>query len=122
VNLSLPGAKAIRHAIEQEEFCIRNILEDSSLEKSLSILDAGERAAILLAKELDAVLLIDEKRGRMVAHNFALKVKGTAGLLLSGYKRGSITDLKGCLEKLQKSGYRLSNQLIEELLQRAQIH
>jgi len=87
VNLSLPGAQAIKRTIEQEKFYIINTLADPSLEKSLSILDEGERAAIFIAKELDAVLLIDEKRGRIVAHNFALKVKGTAGLLLNGYKR-----------------------------------
>jgi uncharacterized protein len=52
-------------------------------DSSLDILDAGERDAILLARELRADLVpIDEKRGRLAARSRGIRTTGTLGALL----------------------------------------
>ena len=47
------------------------------------MLDPGERAAISLAVELpNSPLIIDERRGREVASEIGVRVRGTVGVLL----------------------------------------
>jgi predicted nucleic acid-binding protein len=61
----------------------------SQPDPSLALLDPGERAAILLAQEHNAsLLLIDERRGRQEAQRRGLSTTGTLGVLLSAHLRG----------------------------------
>ncbi len=50
--------------------------------------DSGEAEAIALALELNMILLIDEKRGRIVAKQKAVDIIGTAGILLLAKRKG----------------------------------
>jgi predicted nucleic acid-binding protein len=60
------------------------------------LLDAGEAAAIQLAGELKAeVLLIDKRIGRAEARRRGIPVVGTLGLLLQAFKRGLLADPLG---------------------------
>lgn len=54
-------------------------------------LDRGERESIALAIALDGLLLIDEERGRAVARQHGVKVRGTLGVLIQAYRTGLIT-------------------------------
>ena len=116
VDISLPGAKGIDHAIHEKILHVLNPGQNFNIEKKLLSLDDGEKSAILLAKELHATLLIDEKRGRSVAQHLDVQILGTAGLLLRAYQRGLITDLHICLEDMKNQGYRLSERLIKAIL------
>jgi len=69
--------------------------------------------------KLGATVLIDEKRRRSVAEGLSLKILGTAGLFLIAYQRGLITDLEECFQGMKRQGYRLSERLIESILQHA---
>jgi predicted nucleic acid-binding protein len=53
-------------------------------------LDRGERDSIALALEQEALLLIDEERGREVAVQLGLVVRGTLGVLIQAYRSGLI--------------------------------
>ncbi|WP_461834793.1 hypothetical protein [Desulfothermus sp.] len=78
-------------------------------------LDKGELDVILLAKEIDAdMVLIDEKAGRKVAKAIKVKVKGTLGLLLMAYHKCIInkTEAENILKKLDESFLRISPNLI----------
>ena len=119
VNPNLPGAKTIKKALDKKILLPKSPSQNSFLEPILKILDEGERLAILLAQEINATLLLDEKRGRSVARNLAIPVIGTAGLLLMGFKKGLISNLPELLEYLKTNGYRLADNLIEEILKRA---
>ncbi len=79
-------------------------------------LDAGERAAIALAAELKAqLLLIDERAGTAVARAEGFTVMGTLGVLDLAAISGMI-DLRAVLARLTATNFRVSPQLIDVLL------
>ncbi len=118
-NEEFPGAKTIKTAIENNFIHIKTPKPNICIEKKIEVLDFGEKTSILLAAEYNAVLLIDEKRGRSIAQNLFLPVIGTAGLLLKGFYLGYLFNLEECLSNLKKNGYRLSDHLINDILERA---
>jgi len=79
-------------------------------------LDAGERAAIALALHLRAdLLLIDERAGVSEARRLGLTVTGTLGILVRAAERG-IVDLTSALNALQKTNFRASPDLLQQVL------
>ncbi|HFS85276.1 MAG TPA: DUF3368 domain-containing protein, partial [Epsilonproteobacteria bacterium] len=50
----------------------RDIEENSDLTLLMKLLDRGESEAILLAKQMQLGLIIDEKKGRKIAQNYSL--------------------------------------------------
>lgn len=66
---------------------------DPALVNSLSVeLDPGEAEAIACALELKAdLLLLDEKRGRLIAQRLGLKFIGLLGLLIEAKHKGIVT-------------------------------
>lgn len=104
-----------------ENFSIKNP-SDISTEKLKGIkIDRGEASAIALAlEEKNPLLIIDEKKGRIIAKHFGIRIMGTVGVLLEAKKDGLIESLKTEIEKLQEhSRFRLSDALIKEALKNA---
>lgn len=85
-------------------------------------LDPGEAAVIALARSvMPCLAVIDEKRGRKIAHQvYGLPVKGTAGLLVEAHRRGLLEDVRGTLLDLKRVGYFLSDAVIEAACAAAQ--
>ncbi len=80
----------------------------------------GEREAISLAIEIHAdVLLADDRRARLAAEALVLTVTGTLGILNRAAKVGLI-DLADAFERLKKTNFHVSDELLEEILKRAQ--
>ena len=80
-------------------------------------LGAGETAAITLAYNLNADLVIlDDLAARNVAISLNLKVSGTLGIIVSAYKKGFVTDLEAILKLLKSNGFRVSKHLINNIL------
>jgi predicted nucleic acid-binding protein len=85
---------------------------------SLDFLDDGEREAIVLAEQRDAdLLLIDEKKGRLIAQDHGLKITGVLGILELADIQCHI-DLPRALEKLLQTNMNVSASLIEHILHR----
>ena len=82
-------------------------------------LDEGEAEAIQLARELQATIIIDERRGRRIAKSLGLKVRGTLGILLELKRKGLIDAVKPFIRKMLEKGYYLSEELVEEVLRAA---
>ena len=76
-------------------------------------LDAGETAALCLARQLHAdLLLLDERRGRAVAAQLGLAVTGTLGVLVEAGLRG-LTDFEAALTLLTtQTNFRMSESVI----------
>lgn len=82
-------------------------------------LDAGEATALALAIELQAVVLIDEERGRREARQLAIPVIGVCGLLLAAKRQGFLSAVVPALRTMKSSGYFLGDTLIEQIARMA---
>ena len=84
--------------------------------ESLSMyLDAGESEAIVLSKEKNCLLIIDDGDGRKAARNMNVPITGTVGILLKAGKDGKI-DLRDSLDELNACGFRLSEKVRDFVL------
>lgn len=77
-------------------------------------LDRGEAAVIAAATTLEVgSVVIDERKARRIASTvYGLTVRGTAGLLLEGKRRGLIPAVRPCLEGMISGGYFISNAVV----------
>lgn len=83
-------------------------------------LDSGESAAIALAVDRGAdLVLIDERMGRAAASRLGLGVRGTLGILLEAKRRHLIDLVAPLLDDLLRSGAWLSPNLVASLLREA---
>lgn len=81
------------------------------------VLDEGEAEAIVLALEVNAgLILLDDREARIQAKSLGLNVTGTLGILLRARRLGLIRNLRPEIEKLKKTGFRISQSLEEEIL------
>ena len=83
-------------------------------------MDLGEIETIVLASELNTDwVLMDEKKGRRKLSQLNIPKIGTVGILLKAKQIGLVSNLKSELESLQKSGFSVSQLVIEEVLKMA---
>jgi predicted nucleic acid-binding protein len=80
------------------------------------LLDPGERAAILLAQELDAdLLLLDDMKARRAAIAKKLNITGILGILDQAATR-KLIDLPTAVQNLQNTSFWISDSLFQRLL------
>jgi predicted nucleic acid-binding protein len=96
-------------------------IEDMDLKKALKLtIDEGEAAAIVLALEQKADLVImDDYDGRAMAKEYNLKVIGTIGILLKAKLEGKTISLKHDLDVLRMNGFWLGEELYSKLITEA---
>jgi len=80
-------------------------------------LDKGEASAIALALELpNCLLIMDDIKGRKFAQQMGLTITGTLGVLIKAKQVGKIKSIKPYLEKIQKTNFRISAELVNEIM------
>ena len=104
------GAKEVASADWIKE--VTNRIAVDSLSVSL---DKGESEAIVLAKEMNLLLVIDDRDGRKIAESLGLKITGTIGLLLLAAEDGKL-DLKQSIEDLMAVGFRLGEKEYKRII------
>lgn len=121
INQTVPGSREvqtlswIKTQPVQEKQQVRKILT------SKANIDIGEAEAIILAIELNAdLIIIDERRGRMLASSYNLKVTGLLGVLLQAKNQQAIAAVKPLMDRLiQQAEFRISNELYQKILELA---
>ncbi|MDO9517968.1 MAG: DUF3368 domain-containing protein [Methanosarcinaceae archaeon] len=108
----LYGAEEVAKA---DWIIVENVGNALAVESLSMYLDAGESEAIILAKEKDCLLIIDDGDGRKAATNMNIDITGTVGILLKAGKDGKI-DLRESLDELNACGFRLSEKVRDFVL------
>lgn len=84
--------------------------------ESIPALHAGERAAISLAQELNAdLLLIDEAQGRKAAVDRRIAITGTVGVLELAADH-KLLDLADAFDRVKNTDFWISHALLDERL------
>jgi len=101
------------HVAQVQDRLAVNILLDE--------MDLGEVETIILAGEMKADwVLMDEKKGRRKLTQLEIPKIGTIGILLKAKQIGLISNLKREIESLQKTGFSVSQMVIDEVLKVAE--
>jgi len=114
----LPGAEEVRktHWIE---VALQKTPPHPSMIQACQNLGAGERGAILLAKSLQAdLVLLDDSKARRVARDAGLSVVGCLGILEAGARSGLVSDLRQAYIDLLRHGIRFDIKLLQDSLAR----
>jgi predicted nucleic acid-binding protein len=84
-----------------------DVVEDVAWPEGIAAprLDAGESAALALALQWQARLLVDELRGRRAARRLGVPVVGVCGLLLLAKRQGYIETVTAPVDRLCAEGY-----------------
>lgn len=112
----LPGAVAVAKADWIQVTPVHN-QEKLALARAKRNLGAGEVAAVILAKELSAdMVLMDEARGRRFARDEGLVVTGCVGILEELHRRGEAGDLRGLYHSLLEQDVRIDIKTLDSSL------
>lgn len=91
-------------------------VKDTHFQNSLDI-DAGEASAIALAIESEpSLLILDDNKGRKAARKLNLHVTGTLGVLLKAKRIGIIAAIGPIIEKIRKTNFWYSEEVLQEIL------
>ena len=90
----------------------RAITDRAALARLPRNLHLGESEAIVLAEELGAQLLMDERRGRQVAIDRGIDVLGSLAIVAEAKRRGLITQAKPLVGAFLGAGYWIDEELI----------
>lgn len=83
----------------------------------LAEIDAGEAAAVALALDRDAdLLLIDDAAGRRAAGALGVAVRGTLGVLVTAKAAGVLAAVAPVIGALVREGFRASGAVVDQAL------
>ena len=103
-----------------EWIIIVSVKNKSKIAELNNLMDLGEASAIALALELDdSYLIVDDIQARTIVKKLGIPFIGTAGVLISAKKKGLIKIVKPYLQKLRSVGFRLSDTVIEDILEQS---
>ncbi len=99
---------------------IETVSDNTKIELLELELDRGEASAIALALEQEnSLLIIDEKKGRLIAKRMRITITGILGVILKAKEVGIITVVKPIIEKLESVDFRISEKLKKQILDKA---
>ncbi|WP_178378191.1 DUF3368 domain-containing protein [Chroogloeocystis siderophila] len=121
VGKIVPGAAEVKTLPWIQTQTVTDAQRVKDTQTKQSNIDLGEAEAIILTLELKAnLLLMDERRGRVLAADLGLNVTGLLGVLLQAKRNGLILSVKPLMDHLiEQVDFRVSSQLYATILQAA---
>jgi uncharacterized protein len=99
---------------------VEEVPDPEMLARLRSRIDAGEAAAICVAHDRRADLILsDDREARALALENGFRVQGTLGILLEAKQRGHVSHLSPLLRELKAKKTWLSESLIRAVLRQA---
>lgn len=119
--LQLSSRYDLNKYLKAEWITSRPITNNRLYEELLSQVDEGESEAIVLSQEIHAdLLLIDERKGTMLARSFGIKTIGLLGVLLLSKEKQLIPLVKPILDELMtNTTFRIDTILYTNVLKQA---
>ena len=106
------------HAFLEHSHCRRTEAREEVLDDVEETMGTGERAAIAVALETGADLVIlDDERGRTEARRHGRSVTGTIGVLAEAKEHGLIASMRSELDRLVEAGLWIDESLYDQVLQ-----
>ena len=96
------------------------VVDNVTIDPTLSLLDGGEAAALSLAQTLGArLVLLDERKARRIAERIGLQIAGSLAVLLRAKQQGLIIAIQPYITQMQGQGRRFHPDLVARLLEEA---
>ncbi|UMZ72611.1 DUF3368 domain-containing protein [Natranaerofaba carboxydovora] len=111
------GVNKISELVDKNHILVEKVSNIPLLIALKSHLDIGEAAAIVLALEFKAdLVVIDEKQARKYAGDYNLNKTGVIGLLIQAKNKELISEVKCYLELIIRKGFYINENLYYEIL------
>jgi predicted nucleic acid-binding protein len=113
-----PGSAETKEAMENGWIKIKQVQDSLAVQVLTKSVDVGEAEAIILAKEMQAdIVLLDDPQARSVAEFMGLNIIGVVGMLMLAVAKGLPVVLKESIDQLIKEGFRISPKLYKQILE-----
>jgi uncharacterized protein len=118
LDTDLGGVGAVNDAISAGWLVVAELKDDAMVKVLRRELDAGESAALALALEMKAeMIILDEKEAREHARSIGLETTGVLGIMMKAHAMGRIDSLADFIERLRQSaGFFIHQDLQAKLL------
>jgi len=112
-----PGSTVIKEAAWIKAKTVKDKIQVAFL---LGSLEKGEAEVLVLARELEAdLMLLDEEKARKSAVIAGFEIMGLLGLFILAKNLGLIHEVRPLVDKLMIKKFRISDKIIEKTLKKA---
>ncbi|MDQ3702751.1 MAG: DUF3368 domain-containing protein [Chloroflexota bacterium] len=109
----------VREVVRSGWIRVSAVADRTQLVRLPTSLHSGEREAIVLSRELELLLLVDDSAARAEARRREIPTSGSLGTLVAAKGIGVIGSVRPVLDRLIAAGFRAHPRLYEQVLRRA---
>ncbi len=119
VSVQKASKRILDEYISLSRITVSKVDDLKKVKELLIRLDLGESESIVLAKEQNLPLIIDEKKGKKIALSFGIDTIGLIGILLVYKKKKYLSndEIVTIIQELREVDFRVSDVLLELLLE-----
>lgn len=119
VSVQKASKRILDEYISLSRITVSKVDDFKKVKELLIRLDLGESESIVLAKEQNLPLIIDEKRGKKIALSLGINTIGLIGILLVYKKKKYLSndEIVTIVQELREVDFRISDVLLELLLE-----
>lgn len=110
------GLATLRTAFATDWLRVQTRSDPSAVATLRTELDRGEAEAIVLMQAVEAdLLLLDDRRARMIARRHGLPLTGTIGILRMAKDHELLSVVTPLLDELRRHGFRIGMNVVEQV-------